>query len=157
MKKPAPTAPSCDWRAGAREPGARKSAPRSRIVRGGAEGGWGGIRTERYKQPDGSWASVIRRTIVGGLKGERTKFHLRYFEVAPGGNTSFECHEHEHVVVAVRGSGVCRIKNTRHALNPMDVAYIAPGAAHQLLNPNDEPFGFLCIVDAERDSPVPVK
>jgi len=33
---------------------------------------------------------------------------------------------------------------------------VAPEEVHQLRNPADEPFGFLCIVDHERDRPVVV-
>jgi hypothetical protein len=33
------------------------------------------------------------------------------------------------------------------------VLYVAPDVPHQLINPYNEPFGFFCIVDAERDRP----
>ncbi len=156
MKKLGSPPTSCDWKGAAQGPKAGPAArPRGRVMRYEEDGAWQGVAAERYKSPDGSWASVIRRTLVGGLKGERTKFHLRYFEIAPGGRTSLELHSHEHVVVVVRGKGICRIRTTRHEIGPMDVAYIPPGAPHQLSNPNNEPFGFFCIVDAERDRPAP--
>ena len=38
-----------------------------------------------------------------------------------------------------------------------DTVYVGPHEVHQLHNPSaTEPFGFLCLVDAERDAPVPV-
>ena len=39
-----------------------------------------------------------------------------------------------------------------------DVIYVAPDDPHQFRNPQNstEPFGFLCIVNAERDRPVSV-
>jgi mannose-6-phosphate isomerase-like protein (cupin superfamily) len=39
-----------------------------------------------------------------------------------------------------------------------DVIYVGPADPHQFRNPDDaeEPFGFLCIVSAERDVPVAV-
>lgn len=37
-----------------------------------------------------------------------------------------------------------------------DVAYVGPGEQHQLRNREDEPFGFYCIVDHDRDRPQPV-
>ncbi len=113
---------------------------------------WTGAGTERYKLEDGTWADVIRRTLVGD-RGERTKFHLRYFEVAPGGHTSLEQHRHEHVVICVRGKGKCRVKKRTYDLDFLDTIYIPPDAPHQLFNPSSLPFGFLCIVDAERDRP----
>ena len=41
----------------------------------------------------------------------------------------------------------------RETLAPMDVACIGPLEAHQLRNESDEPFGFFCIVDHDRDRP----
>ena len=35
-----------------------------------------------------------------------------------------------------------------------DVIYVAPGTFHQFHATGDEPLGFLCIVDRERDRPV---
>jgi quercetin dioxygenase-like cupin family protein len=39
-----------------------------------------------------------------------------------------------------------------------DVVYVAPNDPHQFRNAEDatEPFGFLCIVNAERDTPLAV-
>jgi ribulose-bisphosphate carboxylase large chain len=36
----------------------------------------------------------------------------------------------------------------------LDVVHISPNTPHQLLNPFDEPFGFLCVVPAKRDKPI---
>lgn len=114
---------------------------------------WSGVRREAYKKDDGSWADVVRHTLIGA-KGEGTDFNLRYFEVAPGGMTSLETHEHEHVVVGIRGEGICIVRKKEYSIGFMDVIYIPPGAPHQLRNEGRAPFGFFCIVDAERDSPV---
>jgi quercetin dioxygenase-like cupin family protein len=39
-----------------------------------------------------------------------------------------------------------------------DVVYVSPSDPHQFRCPEDaqEPFGFLCLVNAERDRPTPV-
>jgi len=152
------SAPSCDWGAtgsslkkGKQARG--KPSGRMRLHRFDESYKWSGIKPEAYKKPDGSWADVVRHTLIGA-RGESTDFHLRYFEVAPGGNTSLESHEHEHVVVCVRGEGQCLVRKKEYEIGFMDVIYIPPGAPHQLRNPGKEPFGFLCIVDAERDRPV---
>jgi ribulose-bisphosphate carboxylase large chain len=116
---------------------------------------WTGVRTEKYKLDDGTWSDVLRRTLVGG-KGEKTKFHMRYFEIAPGGHTTLERHRHEHVVFCVRGRGRCRVDGKRFTLGFLDTLYIPPDAPHQLQNPFGEPFGFFCMVDARRDRPRPV-
>src|SRR4030043_1204676 len=45
---------------------------------------WEGIKAERYKSTGGDWSDIVRQTLIG-IHGETTKFHLRYFEIAPGG------------------------------------------------------------------------
>jgi ribulose-bisphosphate carboxylase large chain len=96
-----------------------------------------------------------------GETGERTAFHLRYFEIGPGGNTTLEHHQHEHVVVVLRGQGEVLLAEPSSSQPEVytvgfgDTIYIAPWAIHQLRNPGPEPFGFLCLVDAQRDRPVP--
>ena len=113
---------------------------------------WQGIKTEAYKTEGSHWVDVIRRALIGNHH-ESTKFHLRYFEILPGGFTSFEKHKHEHVVVGIRGKGKVLCGKKRHELNFLDTLYIAPDTPHQLSNPFNEPFGFFCIVNAKRDKP----
>lgn len=130
---------------------------KSRVIRHKGDFSWQGIKTAGYKaKGEGDhFLSVFRRALVDGSRGEKTAFHLRYFEVAPGGFTSLETHEHEHVVIAVRGEGELRIGRRLHGLGYLDTAYIAPGCAHQLRNlSRKKPFGFFCVVDARRDRPV---
>lgn len=105
---------------------------------------------------DPGWTSVTRHLLVAGERGEKTRFHLRYFEVSPGGYTSLETHRHEHVVVVIKGRGKVRLGRRLHELDYLDTIYISPGDPHRLLNPYEEPFGFFCIVDARRDKPVPL-
>ncbi|MEW6419476.1 MAG: cupin domain-containing protein [Nitrospirota bacterium] len=113
---------------------------------------WQGIKTERYKPTGRDWADIIRQTLIGS-RGETTKFHLRYFEIAPGGYSSFEMHKHEHVVIGVRGKGTCIVNKKTYKIGFLDTLYIQPDAPHQLRNPFNEPFGFFCIVNARRDKP----
>lgn len=113
---------------------------------------WSDVEKERYKEGGGHWCGIDRNTIVGN-RGEATKYHLRYFEIEPGGNSSLEKHEHEHTVICVRGRGRAVVGQTLYKMDNLDVLYIAPDAPHQLVNPYNEPFGFFCIVDAERDRP----
>jgi len=45
------------------------------------------------------------------------------------------------------------VGTTAHELQPFDTVYVAPWTPHQFLAVGTEPFGFFCIVDAERDRP----
>jgi len=117
---------------------------------------WTGVEKEPYRKPSekaaGCYCGVHRQTFIG-LKGEATKFHFRYFEIPPGGSSSLEKHMHEHAVVCARGKGRVLAEDMIYDMEHMDVLYIAPDVPHQLINPYGEPFGFFCIVDAERDRP----
>lgn len=127
-------------------------ANKSRLYKHKKNFAWHGIKTEKYKPKGGDWADIVRRVIVGN-KGETARFHLRYFEISPGGHSSFEKHRHEHAVICVRGKGKVLTGKKMNTLDFLDTLYIAPDTSHQLSNPFNEPFGFFCIVNAKRDKP----
>ena len=118
-----------------------------------------------YKEDDQSnWHGVTRTSLVGGSDEIPVPFQLRYFEVAPGGFSSREKHAHQHVVVVVRGNGSVLLGEREQPVSFGDVVYVAPWEVHQFRNSNPdpnpdgpEPLGFLCVVPAERDRPVPVR
>ena len=160
-KKKAPI--SCDWSAlgqirRGEKSGAtlkRKKPPKenkSALYKHKGKFRWQGIKIEKYKQSGGGWADIVRQTLIGNC-GETAKFHVRYFEIAAGGCSSFETHKHEHVVICVRGKGKAIAGKKSHILNFLDTLYISPNTPHQLRNPFKAPFGFLCIVNAKRDKP----
>ena len=113
---------------------------------------WRGIKGEPYKDKGTGWSNIIRKVLIGA-HGESTKFHVRYFEISSKGNSSLELHRHEHVVVCVKGRGIVLTGRTKHTMEFMDTVYISPDTVHQLSNPYNEPFGFLCIVNSRRDRP----
>jgi quercetin dioxygenase-like cupin family protein len=113
---------------------------------------WRGVKEEPYKTKGNEWSNIVRKVLIGS-RGESTKFHVRYFEIGPGGCSSLERHRHEHVVICLRGEGVVQTGKRKSTMEFMDTLYIAPDTVHQLSNPFTEPFGFLCIVNAKRDRP----
>jgi ribulose-bisphosphate carboxylase large chain len=118
---------------------------------------WNRVEREMYKMDGGSFKGCSRVELIG-KRGESTNFHVRYFEVAPGGWTTLEHHQHEHVVVIVRGSGYIQLGSEAYAMHVGDVGYTAPGDVHQLRCAEEatDNFGFICIVSAERDRPIEV-
>jgi quercetin dioxygenase-like cupin family protein len=126
----------------------------SRVVRF-ADYCWEGVRPVEYKEGSESWKGVTRHPLVGAR--EETPFHVRYFEVEPGGYSTFERHEHQHVVMAIRGRGEVRLGDRWEEMNFGDVVYVAGKDPHQFRTVGEEPFGFLCIVDANRDRPIVLK
>ncbi len=149
MKKGGNEAPSCDWKAPSRE---TRTDNADRLIRYRGDFRWRGVRQETYKTEKGSWASVTRNVLIGS-RGESARFHLRYFEIAPGGYSSLEWHRHEHVVICIRGRGKVRMGEKSYGIGYLDTVYISPRTVHQLHNPYEEPFGFFCIVNAKRDKP----
>ena len=150
VKKNCPV--SCDWK---KKPAKKDNTPldkKSRLYRCTGNFAWKGIKTERYKPTGKDWAEIARQTLIGN-HGETTKFHLRYFEIGAGGFSSFEMHKHEHVVVGIRGHGLCVVGKKKYEIGFLDTLYIKQGEPHQLRNISTEPFGFFCIVNAKRDRP----
>lgn len=117
---------------------------------------WQGVRALRYKDDEEGerWRDVTRQQLVGPK--EATPFHLRYFEVEPGGFTTLERHGHEHVVVVIRGEGRVRLGDEWDNLKFGDAVYVAPNEPHQFRASGSEPFGFICVVSAKRDRPEPL-
>ncbi|WP_051324510.1 cupin domain-containing protein [Candidatus Solirubrobacter pratensis] len=121
---------------------------------------WEGVTARAYKDDPGSargmaWQGLTRHTLVRAPEAG-VSFEVRYFEIAPGGFSSLEKHEHVHVVVAARGSGRALVGDTVVELAAMDIVETPPWAPHRWINTGDEPFGFLCTVEGERDKPQPV-
>jgi quercetin dioxygenase-like cupin family protein len=129
-----------------------KKANKTAIYRHKGNLRWQGVRDEPYKREGAEWSDIVRRVLIGS-RGESTKFHVRYFEIASGGCSSLERHRHEHVVICVRGEGIVQTGKKKSKMEFMDTLYISPDTVHQLSNPFDAPFGFLCIVNAKRDRP----
>ena len=112
---------------------------------------WDGVDVLQYKQ-DGSapFKDVTRQVLFdgGGLPVQ-----LRYFEVAPGGWTTLERHEHVHSVMVIRGKGRCLIGEAKHELAMNDLVSVPPMTWHQFQASPDQPLGFLCLVASDRDRP----
>jgi quercetin dioxygenase-like cupin family protein len=146
-----------------RQPQRREPAAptESRIHKFRGDYKWVGIEVQPYKNQQhetnqsGDWAEAVRQVIIG-TAGEPTDFHLRYFEIAAGGYTSLEKHDHAHVVIGIRGAGCVIAGPECWDVSYLDTVYISPLTPHQLINPGPEPFGFFCLVDAVRDRPQPL-
>lgn len=119
---------------------------------------WRGVELERYCDLSGAaTARASRQVLAAGSAGDPIGFDVRYFELAPNGRTNFERHEHAHVVVALRGAGRVRLGRRWIRLRGLDACYVAPDTPHELHNDCRTPFGFLCIVDAQRDRGRPAR
>lgn len=134
----------------------RDSAPVARRFKRGFR--WDEIEVEPYKlgtRRGAEFRGASRQVLIGKL-GERVNFHVRYFELEPGGFTTLERHSHSHVVIAVRGRGRIRVGEIEYSIGPFDTIYVGPQKPHQLSAIGRSKFGFFCIVSARRDRPTPL-
>lgn len=115
------------------------------------DNGWEAVERLPYKEDERAlFKSVTRQVLFSdpALHGE-----LRYFEVAPGGHSTLERHEHMHGVLILRGRGHCLVGATVISLETNDLIKVPAWSWHQFRATKGEPLGFLCMVNAERDKP----
>lgn len=103
-----------------------------------------------YKEEGSAPFKAITRQIL--FKRDDLQSELRYFEVAPHGFSTLERHEHVHGVLILRGHGRCLNGDYVGPVNTFDLITIAPMTWHQF-RADDEPLGFLCMVNVQRDKP----
>lgn len=111
---------------------------------------WSDVAVHQYKDNPGSWQSVTRQVFN---KESDSLFEVRYFEVSVGGYTSFERHNHEHMVVVVRGKGRVLLGDEWSEIGTFDAVRVLPQMPHQFAATGDEPLGIICVVDKDRDRP----
>src|SRR5580658_2872254 len=104
-----------------------------------------------YKEDGGTHFKAITRQVLFG--GGDTGAELRYFEIAPGGHSTLERHDHAHSVMVIRGQGQALVGREVHTLGTNDLVRVPPQTWHQFRATEDGPLGFLCLVRSERDKP----
>jgi quercetin dioxygenase-like cupin family protein len=112
---------------------------------------WDAVDVLAYKQDGAAPFKDVTRQVL--FDGNDLPVQLRYFEVAPGGWTTLERHEHVHSVMVIRGKGQALVGDKAHDLAMHDLVSVPPMTWHQFHAAADEPLGFLCLVSSERDRP----
>ncbi|MDE2112377.1 MAG: cupin domain-containing protein [Alphaproteobacteria bacterium] len=113
---------------------------------------WEGTDLLAYKEEGSApFKAITRQTL---FRDPAIKCELRYFEMAPGGYSTLERHEHMHAVLILRGRGECLIGDTVYKIDTNDLVTIEPWTWHQFRANADVPLGFLCMVNVDRDKPV---
>ncbi|MGH9124549.1 MAG: cupin domain-containing protein [Acidimicrobiales bacterium] len=116
---------------------------------------WEGVEVLAYK-PDpetghpGTFRDLTRQVL---FDGNHLASQVRFFDVGPGGHTTLERHGHAHAVIVLRGRGRCLVGEEVLDLLPHDLIEVGPWQWHQFRAASDEPLGFVCIVDQDRDRP----
>lgn len=113
---------------------------------------WENVPVLSYKEDGGTHFKNITRQILFD-DGDGAGAQLRYFEIAPGGHSTLERHDHVHSVMVVRGRGRALVGREIHDLGANDLVRVPPQTWHQFRATTEEPLGFLCLVRSERDKP----
>ncbi|MPY94885.1 MAG: cupin domain-containing protein [Acidimicrobiia bacterium] len=112
---------------------------------------WSEVEVHEYKaEGEAPFREVTRQVL---FDDPDLACQVRYFEVAPGGWSTLERHEHVHAVVVLRGRGMALVDGTVFDVGLNDLVSVGPMAWHQFRAGADEPLGFLCVVNHERDRP----
>lgn len=93
------------------------------------------------------------RMLIGPQDGAKT-FHMRHFEVAPGGCTPHHQHDYEHEILILRGRGVAVSEQGERSLEAGDVVWVPANEPHQFRNIGTQPLEFICLIPAPRDCTV---
>ena len=112
---------------------------------------WDGVQYLPYKEEGSAAFRAISRQVL--FSDRALACDLRYFEIAPGGYSSLERHEHVHAVMILRGSGRCLVGERVIRVKPYDLVSVPGWTWHQFRANGDSTLGFLCMVNQARDRP----
>jgi quercetin dioxygenase-like cupin family protein len=112
---------------------------------------WDGVALHPYKEEGSAPFKAITRQVL--FSEADLGCELRYFEMAAGGYSTLERHEHMHAVIIFRGHGYCLLGDQVCEVRPRDLVAIPAWTWHQFRATAGEPLGFLCMVNRERDKP----
>ena len=112
---------------------------------------WREVEVLEYKREHGASFREVTRQVL--FDDPLLSCQLRYFEVAPGGHTTLERHEHAHAVLIECGRGRCLVGDRVYDVAEHDLVHVPPLTWHQFQADKNEPLGFLCMVNAVRDRP----
>ncbi|MFO0974039.1 MAG: cupin domain-containing protein [Phycisphaerae bacterium] len=90
------------------------------------------------------------RMLVGPGDGA-ANFHMRHFEVAPGGRTPHHQHDYEHEILILKGAGTARSAAGDRPFQAGDVIWVPPNEMHQFVNTGPAALEFICLIPAPKD------
>lgn len=96
-------------------------------------------------------AERVRMRMLVGLADGARNFHMRHFEVAPGGHTPHHQHDYEHEVLILKGVGVAKSEGGDRPFKAGDVVWVPANEMHQFQNTGAEPAEFICLIPAPED------
>jgi quercetin dioxygenase-like cupin family protein len=90
---------------------------------------------------------VHMRMLIGPEDGANT-FHMRHFEIEPGGHTPYHQHDYEHELLALKGQGVIKGESGDLPFRAGDVIWVPANEKHQFQNTGGERLEIICLIPA---------
>jgi quercetin dioxygenase-like cupin family protein len=112
---------------------------------------WEAVAHQPYKQDGSAPFKDISRQVL--FHEDTLACELRYFEMDANGYSTLERHEHAHAVMILRGRGECMVGEEVRPVKQFDLISIPAWKWHQFRATEDQPLGFLCMVNVQRDRP----
>ncbi|NOT01242.1 MAG: cupin domain-containing protein [Phycisphaerales bacterium] len=109
------------------------------------------IRTHRQSPVTMEGAQGAKMRMLIGPDEHAPNFHMRHFEVEPGGHTPHHQHDYEHEIVILKGAGVARSEQGDRPLQAGDIVYVPANERHQFVNPGGEALEFICLIPAPKN------
>lgn len=90
------------------------------------------------------------RMLIGPDDGA-TNFHMRHFEIEPGGHTPHHQHNYEHEIIVLKGSGIVRSEQGERPIHSGDAIWVQPNEMHNFENTGSTSLEFICLIPAPQD------
>jgi quercetin dioxygenase-like cupin family protein len=104
------------------------------------------IDSHEQNDVDMEGASKVKMRMLIGPQEEAPNFHMRQFEVQPGGHTPHHTHDFEHEILVLDGQGTVKSEQGDWPIKDGDVIFVPPNEKHQFINTGSEPLQFICLV-----------
>src|SRR5882762_10071155 len=98
---------------------------------------WDGVDELPYKEDDRALFKSITRQVL--FSDPEMHGELRYFEMAAGGFSTLERHQHMHAVLILRGRGHCLVGGEVKPIETRDLITVPPMTWHQFRATRGEP------------------
>lgn len=98
-----------------------------------------------------SGARGARMRMLIGPEDGAGSFHMRHFEVEPGGCTPRHTHDYEHEILVLKGDGFAHSPDGDRPFKPGDVIFVPANEIHQFCNTGKESCEFICLIPAPCD------
>jgi quercetin dioxygenase-like cupin family protein len=88
---------------------------------------------------------VAVRWVISDKDGANN-FHMRVFDVQPGGHTPYHQHSWEHEVFILEGQAQVATESGKKNAPAGSVVFVLPEELHQFRNETDEIMRFICLI-----------